>query len=226
MTRKAIFDAVRDMRGHGFSVDDVLTLDMALDKLGVPKDATKRTMREPEAFFAEVRKVTGPLDETQVDVINRLLASAAHWSVAWLAYGLATAWHEARLKPIEEIGKGRGLKYGAPGKHGQVAYGRGLVQLTWDYNYALADLKLGLNGALIKNYALALDPKVACDILVRGMEEGWFTGKSLVAYLPTERGTLAQFQEARRIINGTDRAAMIAGLAAKFQNAVSAGGWA
>lgn len=38
MTRKEIFDAVRDMRGHGFSIDDELTLDLALDKLGVPKD--------------------------------------------------------------------------------------------------------------------------------------------------------------------------------------------
>jgi len=35
-----------------------------------------------------------------------------------------------------------------------------------------------------------------------------------------------QFTHARRIINGTDKAVMIAGYAAKFQDALIAGGWA
>ncbi|PZU59978.1 MAG: hypothetical protein DI547_05035 [Sphingobium sp.] len=182
-------------------------------------------MQNPTAFYAGVRSITGPLDQTQVNTIEALLSAASHWSVAWLAYGLATAWHEARMKPIEEIGKGKGRPYGAPGKYGQAQYGRGLVQLTWDRNYERADKELGLGGALLKDFGLALTPKIATEILVRGMAEGWFTGKALRDYLPSPLGTPPQFTEARRIINGTDRAPAIAEHARRFQDALVLGGW-
>ncbi len=192
----------------------------------LPLPRMKR-LRDAAAFFAAVRKVTGSLHPVQVEILNALVATATSWPTSWLAYGLATAWHEARLKPVEEIGKGRGRPYGRPGKHGgQIAYGRGLPQLTWDYNYEKADEELELGGALIGDYSKALDPTITVQILVMGMEEGWFTGKSLGDYLPADRGTLAQFTAARRIINGTDRAEMIAGYAVQFQDAVIAGGWA
>jgi hypothetical protein len=180
----------------------------------------------PEKFFAAVRKITGPLDQAQVDTINRLLASAAAWPVSWLAYGLATAWHEARLKPQAEWGKGEGRPYGKPGKHGQPQYGRGLVQLTWDKNYEWADKALGLNGSLLENFDRALEPEISAAILVKGMEAGAFTGKSLADYLPDRLGTIPQFTAARRVINGQDQAALIAGYAEQFQDALVAGGWA
>lgn len=186
-----------------------------------------RKLERPEAFYVGVRYVTGALDGTQFKVVEALLASASHWSTAWLAYGLATAWHEARLRPVEEIGRGKGRAYAKPGIHnGQVAYGRGLVQLTWDRNYARADAELALNGALIGDYDRALRTDTAVAILVRGMEEGWFTGKALRDYLPAEHGTVEQFTAARRIINGTDRDTLIAGYAKAFQAALVAGGWA
>ena len=187
----------------------------------------ERELANPQAFFKAVRDVTGGLDQVQVDVINAMLAKASSWSIAWLAYGLATAWHEARLRPIEEIGKGKGRKYGVPGRNkGQVPYGRGLVQITWDNNYEEADSRLGLGGKLISDYSLALLPDIAVAILVDGMTKGWFTGKGLGDYLPDERGTIQQFTDARRIINGTDRADLIAGYAQRFQAALQVGGWA
>lgn len=185
----------------------------------------KRELLKPEMFFAAVRAITGPLDQVQVDTINRLLAGASHWSVSWLAYGLATAWHEARFKPIPEWGKGKGRSYAKPGKYGQSQYGRGLVQLTWDFNYEWADKALGLNGSLLRNFDRALEPDIAARILVLGMETGAFTGKNLRKYLSGEVGTLPQFREARRIINGLDKADLIAALAEKFQAALLAGKW-
>ena len=176
--------------------------------------------------------LTRTLDQVQVDTINALLAAAAHWSLSWLAYGLATAWHEARLKPIEEWGKGKGRPYAKPGKYGQSQHGRGLVQLTWDRNYEWADRALGLKGALLKDFDRALEPAIAVAILVKGMEAGAFacdrTGArhSLPRHLPGWRGDLGQFAEARRIINGTDKAAAIAALAVRFQHALEKGGWA
>lgn len=232
--RAPIFAAVRAAAPAGVFNDpmNVAALDNLLDAFGVARagagdSAAKHVLHDAPAFFAAVRKITGPLDQVQVDTVNRLLAAAAHWPASWLAYGFATAWHEARLKPIEEIGKGKGRKYGAPGKHGgQIAYGRGLVQLTWDFNYAAADEGLGLGGKLIADYSLALDPDIATRILVWGMERGKFTGKSLDTYLDTGPGTYAEFVDCRRIINGTDRADMIAGYALSFQQALDAGGWA
>lgn len=185
-----------------------------------------RKLADPGKFYEVVRKITGPLDQTQVEIIEALLKSAAHWSVGWMAYGLATAWHEARLKPIEEYGKGKGKKYGAVNSTGKAPYGRGLVQLTWHDNYVRADTELGLSGALAKDYSLALRPDIAVSILVRGMEKGWFTGKSLGTYITPGLGTHAEFKDARRIINGTDKDDLIAGYADKFKDALLAGGWA
>lgn len=194
----------------------------ALNEVYPPK---AHALSDPAAFFAAVRKITGPLDQVQVDTINRLLAGAAHWPVGWLAYGLGTAWHEARLKPIEEWGKGKGRPYSQPGKYGQSQHGRGLVQLTWDRNYEWADKALGLGGSLLADFSRALEPDIAARILVLGMETGAFTGKGLADYIHSEGGTLTEFINARRIINGTDKAALIAGYAEQFRDALVSGGW-
>jgi putative chitinase len=93
----------------------------------------------------------------------------------------------------------------------QLYYGRGYVQLTWLSNYRAAGRKLGLD--LVGNPALALEPGPAAQILVRGMVEGWFTGKKLSAYFTP---MAADPTNARRIINGTDKAALIAGYHGKF----------
>jgi hypothetical protein len=137
-------------------------------------------------------------------------------STAHLAYVLATAWHETatRMQPIREFGLGRGHSYGRPDHTGQVPYGRGFVQLTWDHNYAKADQRLGLGGALVRNYDLALQLDIASKIIVRGMIEGWFTGRKLSSY--------TDFVDMRRIINGTDRAALVASYARVFLPALQA----
>lgn len=197
---------------------------VALDCV-IGTQAKVHTLSNTEAFFTGVRAITGGLNQTQVDVINDLLKRAAHWPIGWLAYGFATAWHEARLQPIEEYGKGKNQPYGVVDQTGKAPYGRGLVQLTWRSNYVNADTKLSLGGTLAGNYGRALEEDIAAQILVGGMEEGWFTGKSLKTYV-SDSGTHGEFVNARRIINGTDKADMIAGYADKFKSALLSGGWA
>lgn len=178
----------------------------------------KAVVTDKAAFFAKVRAAFGPLKQAQVDGFETLLAATASWPVSWRAYALATAWHETAftMQPIAEYGKGKGRPYGSQtNAAGQAAYGRGYVQLTWPMNYDRADRELGLNGALSANYDLALRPDIAAQIMKRGMEEGWFTGKKLGDYLPGD------YVNARRIINGTDKAAKIAGYAATFEAALS-----
>ena len=194
-------------------------------------------LASPDKFFASIRPLFGTMTKAQVEGIEaKLAAFAAQASpLAYVAYGLATSFHETaqRMQPIPEIGSGRGKPYGKPGKHGgQVPYGRGDVQLTWDYNYEIADDQLGLNGALLADFDRALDTDISARIMVRGITEGWFAGDKVgrhkfARYLPAKGPANApKFNSARRIINGIDRAEKVAGYAMSFQAALVAGGWA
>lgn len=188
----------------------------------------RHDLADPAAFFAAVREITGPLDQLQVDSINGILDAAAHWPLPWVAYGLATAWHEARFKPQREWGKGGNLPYARPGRYGQPQYGRGLIQLTWDDNYQWADRALGLNGSLIGNFDRALEPKIATAILVKGMEEGAFNpkGKGIAFYVGRYgMAPKSEFVAARTLVNLNDKASMIADYAVKFQDALDEGDW-
>ena len=61
---------------------------------------------------------------------------------------------------------------------------------------------------------LALEPKNAANIMITGMLGGHFTGKSLSRYINI--GSEAEFTQARRVINGTDKDTLISGYALKF----------
>lgn len=192
-------------------------------------------LHNPEAFYTALRRITGRLDERQVETINGLMSAAPHWPIGFMAYGMATAWHEARLAPIHELG---GPKYLAKYDTGTLAKvlgntpeadgdgvlyaGRGLVQLTGKTNYAKAGARLGID--LIANPDLALRPDVATRILVWGMETGAFTGRKLSNYM-IDRGTHEAFIRCRRIINGTDKCDLIAQYADEMQEALDAGEW-
>jgi hypothetical protein len=180
---------------------------------------------DTEMFFSAVRTSLfgGRLTTAQVKGMNALLAASAGLASDEVAYILATAYHETArtMQPIAEYGKGRGRKYGVPGRNGgQIPYGRGFVQTTWDVNYERTDRELGLGGALVKNYDLLLtDMDIAAKAAVRGMVEGWYTGKKLADYFADGK---CDFVGARRIINGTDKAQAIAGYARLFLVAMQA----
>lgn len=134
------------------------------------------------------------------------------------AYVLATAfWETARtMKPVREYG---GEKYLRSKKYYPYV-GMGYVQLTWRENYEKAGKKLGAD--FVSNPKLLLEPRYAAPILVAGMKEGWFTGKRLDQYITLSR---SDFQGARRIVNGTDKAAEIAALARGYDAALKAEGY-
>ena len=108
--------------------------------------------------------------------------------------------------------------------------GRGLVQLTGARNYAFANTRLhelGLLSAdedLTRTPDLALRLDVAAAILVFGMLEGWFTAKRLNDFVPApDRVKREHYVAARRVVNGLDRADLIAGYAVEFERALRAG---
>jgi len=99
-------------------------------------------------------------------------------------------------------------------------YGRGLVQITWPKNYQWGARETGL--PLDAQPDLALQPDVAVKLLVTGSREGQFTGKKLSDYITLQH---SDFVGARRIINGTDKAAEIAAIARQYDAALKAIGY-
>ncbi|WP_220432300.1 carboxypeptidase [Falsirhodobacter xinxiangensis] len=93
--------------------------------------------------------------------------------------------------------------------------GRGHVQITGRDNYVRAGAALGID--LITKPDRALEPDIAAQILVLGMQKGWFTGKKLSDFI----GSTVDYRGARRIVNGTDSADEIASLARQYETALS-----
>lgn len=162
-------------------------------------------------FYDNIRAApfNGVLTERQVAGMETILDEwlKRGWKDSrWLAYMLATTFHETgrEMQPVREIGRGQGKKYGT------VYYGRGNVQLTWDYNYRTMGKLLGVN--LEENPDLALETDIATQIMFEGMNRGTFTGKALKDYFHTE----SDWYNARKIINGLDKAGQIADYARAF----------
>ena len=148
----------------------------------------------------------GSYSQTQINNARDILQACAPYTkdLRQLAYIISTAIGESNLTPIKEY-------RGSPGTyHYDVQnaywytgyYGRGYVQLTWDYNYRKFGGLLGID--LLGNPDLALNPSIAGKIICIGMTKGLFTGVGLNDYFDSSK---ADWTNARRIVNGLDKAA-------------------
>jgi predicted chitinase len=140
---------------------------------------------------------------------------------AQLAYILATTVHESGAgKYMEEIASGsayegrRDLGNTQSGD-GRRFKGRGYVQITGRNNYRDWGRRLGID--LVNNPQAASNPQTAAKILIGGMKMGTFTGKKLDDYI---NGSKTDFNGARRIVNGTDKAGTFAATAQKILRAM------
>jgi putative chitinase len=236
----------------------------------------KRATLDRKAFFDHLRD--GPLrhrDGNQVRGTEAILDAMAGEPVAWVAYALATAWHETGAKMLpnveslnysvsgllntfgrhristadaERLGRKPGEKALSQERQRQLANilyggewgrtnlgntgpddgwlfrGRGLAHDTGRRNYTLSGQAAGVD--LISRPDKLLDLDVAVKVLVSGMHSGRYTGHGFIRHLPTiGTATAAQFGQARRIINGMDKAAQIAAHALAFQGALRVAGW-
>ncbi|MDO6965802.1 peptidoglycan-binding protein [Rhizobium alvei] len=241
-------------RAHGLPVTgqpDALTL----ADLFPPAEAHKM---DRGVFYAAVRSslFAGKLTQYQVEgfevLLNALEADrddGTPLSLDHAAYMLATAYHETAytMHPVREtlassddeairildlaFARGRlpwvRKPYWRKDADGKSWLGRGYVQLTHKANYQKAAEKTGID--FVGDPSLAMVPEHAAVILIRGMDEGWFTGRTLDDYLDgvdeSDAVDLAEYRASRPIINGTDKAAAIAGYALKFEAALKAAGF-
>lgn len=95
--------------------------------------------------------------------------------------------------------------------------GRGYPQVTHKENYVRAEKETGV--PFSTKPELMLVAANAAPVMLRGMLEGWFTGKKLSDYF---NATVSDPIGARRIINGQDHAAEIAVVYTQFMRALTA----
>lgn len=198
------------------------TLKAFREKTGTtaPAQSVVHLLEKPEEFYASLKLSFGGLSQTQVDGFNAIVAAMADWPLYDAAYGLATAWWETAktMQPVKEaywLSEGwrkANLRY-------YPWYGRGYVQTTWEDNYLRTDKELDLGGTLVANPDRLLEPAIAAPAMVRGMVEGWYTGKKNSDHQGRD------YVNRRKMINGTDKAAEIAQVAEKMEAALVAGGW-
>lgn len=196
---------------------------------------------DEKRFYDNIRQnvFSGRISDEAFQGLKTLLAAwddeYAEYPDQFLAYCLATAFHETggTMQPVREgfassderarsivsgmFRRGRIKRnYAAPHPvTGHSYYGRGYVQLTWSYNYRKAGAELGMK--LFENPDKVMQPEIAARILFSGCIEGWFTSKKLGDYISENR---CNYRSARRVVNGLDKAGLIADYAKSFERAI------
>jgi len=186
-------------------------------------------------FFDKLRLSGLNLTEQNVFGMEKHLAYAKEHdiSILKLPYILATSWWETgqTMTPVleahwvnnAEAWRKRNLRY-------YPYYGRGLIQVTWKDNYIKVASMLGLSKTFfILSPEKLLEWKYALPALFLGMEQGIYTGKNIDYYIDEEdegdEEDLREFIAARRVVNGTDKAAAIGKLSINFEYALKAVGY-
>ncbi|MUO27679.1 MULTISPECIES: glycoside hydrolase family 19 protein [Rhizobium/Agrobacterium group] len=193
-------------------------------------------------FFAAVRSSLfgGALTQNQVNGITAILdawQASTMTDLRWLAYMLATAFHETAqtMQPVRETraatdkqaiaildrswAKGTMPWVKSPywriGADGKSWLGRGYVQLTHKGNYNTLGNAIGVD--LVANPVLAMREDIALKVMFIGMSDGLFTGVKLADFF---HGTKTDWVNARRIINSTESASVVAGYGKAFHVAL------
>lgn len=143
-----------------------------------------------------------------MDIIDAFVATNTN-DLRKLAYILGTVYHETakKMQPVKEFG---GEKY-LRSKVYYPYYGRDLVQTTWLVNYEKVKKFIGID--VVSNPELIGVMPLSARVAVVFMLNGWYTRKKLDDYFNEKK---EDWVNARRIINGLDKAKEIALIAQKF----------
>lgn len=165
-------------------------------------------MIDRTSFFKALKpSLFSKLSGLQVQGMEAVLdewESQGYKDIRWLAYVYATIYHETAqtMRPIKEKGGEKYLK----SKPYYPYYGRDFVQTTWKHNYETVKSFTGVD--VVSNPDLISSLPMAAKVALHFMANGWYTGVGFKKYF---NSTTEDPLNARRIINGTDKAATIKG---------------
>jgi peptidoglycan hydrolase-like protein with peptidoglycan-binding domain/predicted chitinase len=183
-------------------------------------EAGRRTKAMSDGYG---RSAVSPITRDQaVRLIVRTCMEEGVTDERQIAYVLATAEHESQnfTSPEEAHGRKQAARKGYEGNEqdgyrgGEEYFGRGYAHLTHWRNYQHVGGSLGRGDGLAREPVLAAEPEIASRVLVVGMRDGLFTGRGLDDYITADN---VDYLNARRIVNGTDRAADVAALARNWE---------
>jgi len=176
-------------------------------------------------FFVGYRSRLDPnrkLDQNEVNALDNFLdfvdSSFKDLSIPQWSYVFATTFHETKATflpvreaywlPNAEAWRKKNLRY-------YPYYGRGFVQITWKDNYSKFSKLMGVD--FVNNPDLVMDPANAFHIMIYGFIHGSFTGKKISDYINLKD---KDYKNARKCINGTDKAGLIASYATIFEQII------
>lgn len=187
-------------------------------------------MIDKKKTYANISLNFGKLSAKQVEGFE---AFFDQWNVSgftdlrWLAYMLATVWHETdkTMQPIEEYGKGKGRKYGGRvwynGKFytdiPQIFFGRGHTQNTWRDIYLKLSKANKSGWDFVNHPELLLQMKPSIWATFHAMNTGLYTGVKLSQFFNAKVNNKIG---ARKIINGSDKAILIGTYHDKFLKSI------
>lgn len=179
--------------------------------------------------YENIRKNFGTLNQKQVEGFEAIFDEYERlkWNnKKYLAYILATIWHEVNktMQPIAEYGKGKRRDYGKRLRYNRhlynhttnIFYGRGHTQNTWIDIYEKLTAANIEAWDFVKNPDLLLEMQPSIWATFYSMEKGLYTGKKLSDYFQSLENPIS----ARKIINGKDKAELIATYYYKFLKSI------
>ena len=189
-----------------------------------PETKTIHLKIDRTTFFKEYKTIFRPTNITQgkVDTFDAIFDywdNSQYTDLRWLAYAMATVYHEtggrmipvregfaksdeAAIKAVEKLYRQRRINsnYAHLHANGKSYFGRGLVQITHGYNYKKLGQALGLGMQLYNEPSLALDKDISVKLLFEGMVDGLYRpGNKLSTYFNQDQ---EDWYGAREIING------------------------
>jgi hypothetical protein len=174
-------------------------------------------------YKRKIRLHKGNLTDKQAKRLGIILHYCKKYKVTdarKVAYIVITAWHES--DELLDLTEDRASKTKNPtlyllqNRYWHTGYwGRGFVQITWESNYRKMGKLLKID--LVRNPDHMLDEHLAAEALVLGMKLGTYTGRKLCDYFNESR---TDWVNARRIVNGLDRAKELAAQAQSLYEAL------
>lgn len=194
-------------------------------------DATRKSVDLTPANISGFDRflTEGERQHTPLNIFAYILATV-YWETAHTMQPVKEAYWVYPHDPVKmEAWRKRNLRY-------YPYYGRSFPQFTWEKNYRTAtdvwNSEFRGDGPKV-NFVTdpdrIMDPAFGVPLTFHALRHGWFTGKGLDDFIDLidegDQEDLREFKNARKAVNGTDKAEAIGRVALLMEAALKAAGY-